>query len=185
MSPHFAAIAGGGTPAQHSVALDQANKSTYGSPTASGRCSQRSGPEPQTWATGSRRPGRAAFQQDRRVLDGRGDEVLSAVAAIVNTARARRPAGTVVPGSRAQFRVPPVRRVTAAPRLTGSMGWDGACADKAAMQSCFSLPQKNVLDRQRWLTRQRTSDWASQLGSSGLSPPATTKTPGQTHAHRI
>jgi len=30
----------------------------------------------------------------------------------------------------------------------------GACADNAAMESLSSLRQKNVLDRQRWLTRQ-------------------------------
>jgi transposase InsO family protein len=34
------------------------------------------------------------------------------------------------------------------------MGRAGACADNAAMESFFSLLQKNVLDRQRWLTRQ-------------------------------
>ena len=37
--------------------------------------------------------------------------------------------------------------------LTGSMGSVGACADNAAMDSIFSLLQKNVLDRQRWATR--------------------------------
>ena len=34
--------------------------------------------------------------------------------------------------------------------LVGSMGRVGACADNAAMESFFSLLQKNVLDRQRW-----------------------------------
>ena len=34
------------------------------------------------------------------------------------------------------------------------MGRVGACADNAAMESFFSLLQKNVLNRQRWLTRQ-------------------------------
>lgn len=34
------------------------------------------------------------------------------------------------------------------------MGRVGACADNAAMESFFSLLQKNILDRQRWLTRQ-------------------------------
>jgi len=38
--------------------------------------------------------------------------------------------------------------------LTGSMGRVGACADNAAMESFFALLQKNVLDRQRWTTRQ-------------------------------
>ena len=33
------------------------------------------------------------------------------------------------------------------------MGRVGACGDNAAMESFFSLLQKNVLDRQRWATR--------------------------------
>jgi putative transposase len=37
--------------------------------------------------------------------------------------------------------------------LVGSMGRVGACGDNAAMESFFSLLQKNVLDRQRWQTR--------------------------------
>ena len=37
--------------------------------------------------------------------------------------------------------------------LRGSMGRVGACADNAAMESFFSLLQKNVLNRQRWQTR--------------------------------
>ena len=39
-------------------------------------------------------------------------------------------------------------------QLHGSMGRVGACADNAAMESFFSLLQKNVLDRRRWSTRQ-------------------------------
>jgi putative transposase len=34
------------------------------------------------------------------------------------------------------------------------MGRVGACEDNAAMESFFSLLQKNVLDRQRWQNRQ-------------------------------
>ena len=33
------------------------------------------------------------------------------------------------------------------------MGRVGSCADNAAMESFYSLLQKNVLDRQRWATR--------------------------------
>ncbi len=36
----------------------------------------------------------------------------------------------------------------------GSMGRVGTCADNAAMESFFSLLQKNVLDRQRWSSRE-------------------------------
>jgi len=39
--------------------------------------------------------------------------------------------------------------------LTGSMGRVGACADNAAMESFFALLQNNVLDRQRWTTRDQ------------------------------
>lgn len=38
-------------------------------------------------------------------------------------------------------------------RWSGSMGRVGACGDNAAAESFFSLLQKNVLDRQRWQTR--------------------------------
>ena len=38
--------------------------------------------------------------------------------------------------------------------LVGSMGQVGAAGDNAAMESFFALLQKNVLDRQRWTTRQ-------------------------------
>lgn len=34
------------------------------------------------------------------------------------------------------------------------MGRVGACGDNAAMESFFSLLQKNVLDRQPWATRE-------------------------------
>ena len=39
-------------------------------------------------------------------------------------------------------------------RLVGSMGRVGACGDNAAMESFFSLLQKNVLDQQRWTSRE-------------------------------
>ena len=35
------------------------------------------------------------------------------------------------------------------------MGRVGACADNAAMESFFSLLQKNVLDRRHWQTREQ------------------------------
>ncbi len=38
--------------------------------------------------------------------------------------------------------------------LIGSMGRVGACGDNAAMESFFALLQRNVLDRQRWATRE-------------------------------
>lgn len=40
-------------------------------------------------------------------------------------------------------------------KLHGSMGQVGTAGDNAAMESFFSLLQKNVLDRQVWDTRQQ------------------------------
>jgi putative transposase len=37
--------------------------------------------------------------------------------------------------------------------LTGSMGRVSSAGDNAAMESFFSLLQKNVLNRRRWRTR--------------------------------
>jgi len=38
--------------------------------------------------------------------------------------------------------------------LVGSMGKVGSAGDNAAMESFFSLLQKNVLDRHRWASRE-------------------------------
>jgi transposase InsO family protein len=38
--------------------------------------------------------------------------------------------------------------------MVGSMGQVGSAGDNAAMESFFALLQKNVLDRQRWATRE-------------------------------
>ncbi|MFJ6132372.1 integrase core domain-containing protein, partial [Janibacter terrae] len=38
--------------------------------------------------------------------------------------------------------------------MVGSMGRVGAAGDNAAMESFFSLLQKNVLNRQHWTTRE-------------------------------
>lgn len=51
------------------------------------------------------------------------------------------------------------------------MGRVGACADNAAMESFFSLLQKKVLDRQRWITRQELrlaiTTWIERLTTAG------------------
>ena len=39
--------------------------------------------------------------------------------------------------------------------MVGSMGQVGSAGDNAAMESFFALLQKNVLDRQRWATRDQ------------------------------
>ena len=53
-----------------------------------------------------------------------------------------------------QFRSNAYVRELRGAQLRGSMGRVGACADNAAMASFFSLLQKNVLNRQRWQTRE-------------------------------
>jgi len=77
-----------------------------------------------------------------------------AVGSLRNAIALRGPVGTVVHSDRgSQFRSLAFVRAVADAELLGSMGRVAACADNAAMESFFSLLQKNVLDRQRWATR--------------------------------
>ncbi|UOQ56388.1 IS3 family transposase [Leucobacter allii] len=65
------------------------------------------------------------------------------------------PEGVIVHSDRgSQFRSRRFQKALGRYRLRGSMGRVGACGDNAAMESFFSLLQKNVLDRQSWRTRQ-------------------------------
>ena len=54
-----------------------------------------------------------------------------------------------------QFRARKVQRALTRHGLVGSMGQVGAAGDNAAMESFFALLQRNVLDRQRWTTRDQ------------------------------
>lgn len=54
----------------------------------------------------------------------------------------------------AQFRSRKFLRALARQNMVGSMGPVASCGDNAAMESFFSLLQKNVLDRRSWTTRQ-------------------------------
>lgn len=67
----------------------------------------------------------------------------------------RQPNGTVVVHSDrgSQFRSRAFRAVLTNAGLTGSMGRVASAGDNAAMESFFSLLQKNVLNRQHWATR--------------------------------
>lgn len=77
-----------------------------------------------------------------------------AVSALRNAIALRDPAGTIVHSDRgSQFRSKKFVRVLKSHGLVGSMGRVGACGDNAAMESFFSLLQKNVLNTQRWQTR--------------------------------
>jgi putative transposase len=74
----------------------------------------------------------------------------------INNAVARRGevAGCIVHSDRgSQFRARKVHRVLAHNHMVGSMGQVGSAGDNAAMESFFSLLQKNVLNRRRWTTR--------------------------------
>jgi len=78
-----------------------------------------------------------------------------ATAALRNAIGTRCPSGTVVHSDRgSQFRSAKFVRVLRNNGLHGSMGRVGACADNAAMESFFALLQKNVLDCQRWSSRE-------------------------------
>ena len=77
-----------------------------------------------------------------------------AVNALRNAVALRGPVEAIMHSDRgAQFRSHAYVRALRDAQLRGSMGRVGACADNAAMESFFSLLQKNVLNRQRWPTR--------------------------------
>jgi transposase InsO family protein len=79
-----------------------------------------------------------------------------AASALRNAIALRTPAGTIVHSDRgSQFRSHAFVRTLRDHGLVGSMGRVGACGDNAAMESFFSLLQKNVLDRQRWTNREK------------------------------
>jgi putative transposase len=79
-----------------------------------------------------------------------------AVSALRNAIALRSPTGTVVlhSGRGSQFRSAAFVTTLRRNGLTGSMGRVGACGGNAAMESFSALLQKNVLDRQRWSTRE-------------------------------
>jgi transposase InsO family protein len=78
-----------------------------------------------------------------------------AVAALDNAvARRSDVAGCILHSDRgSQFRSRKQQRALTRHRMVGSMGQVGAAGDNAHMESFFALLQKNVLDRQRWATR--------------------------------
>jgi len=84
-----------------------------------------------------------------------------AVAALDNAVARRRIDGGEVAGCvfhtdrGSQFRPRKVQRALIRYSMVGSMGQVASAADNAAIESFFSLPQKNVLDRRRWRTRDQ------------------------------
>ena len=88
------------------------------------------------------------------------DRMESSIAvAALDSAVARRGgsvAGCVVHSDRgSQFRSRKLQQALFRHRIQGSMGQVGSAGDNAAMESFFSLLQKNVLNRQTWDTREQ------------------------------
>jgi putative transposase len=78
-----------------------------------------------------------------------------ATTALRSAVARRQPRGTVIVHSDrgGQFRSRKFRAVLKVHKLTGSMGRVSSAGDNAAMESFYSLLQKNVLNRRRWQTR--------------------------------
>ncbi|WP_307856069.1 IS3 family transposase [Nocardioides faecalis] len=76
-------------------------------------------------------------------------------AAMRNAIALRSPVGTICHSDRGgQFRAKRTQRLLANNGLIGSMGRSYGAGDNASMESFFSLLQKNVLDTQRWDSRE-------------------------------
>jgi putative transposase len=88
-------------------------------------------------------------------IDSRMKSSLAA-SALRNAIALRSPVATTVHSDRgSQFRSRKVQRILTNNGLRGSMGRVGSSGDNAAMESFFSLLQKNVLDTRRWDTREQ------------------------------
>ena len=89
-------------------------------------------------------------------IDSRMKSRLATTALSSAVARRGDVAGCVVHSDRgSQFRSRKFVRALGRHDMVGSMGRVGAAGDNAAMESFFSLLQKNVLDRRRWDTREQ------------------------------
>ena len=88
-------------------------------------------------------------------IDSRMKSRLATQALANAVARRGDVAGCVVHSDRgSQFRSRKFVLALSRNDMVGSMGRVGAAGDNAAMESFFSLLQKNVLDRRRWKTRE-------------------------------
>lgn len=89
-------------------------------------------------------------------IDSRMKSQLAVAALTSAVARRGEVAGCVLHTDRgSQFRSRKFVHTLGHHDLVGSMGRVGAASDNAAMESFFSLLQKNVLDRRRWDTREQ------------------------------
>lgn len=88
-------------------------------------------------------------------IDSRMKSQLAVAALASAVARRGEVAGCVLHSDRgSQFRSRKFLHALGRHDMVGSMGRVGAAGDNAAMESFFSLLQKNVLDRRRWDTRE-------------------------------
>jgi transposase InsO family protein len=88
-------------------------------------------------------------------IDSRMKSQLAVTALNNAVARRGQVAGCIVHSDRgSQFRSRKFVRAIGGHDMVGSMGRVGAAGDNAAMESFFSLLQKNVLNRQPWATRE-------------------------------
>ena len=89
-------------------------------------------------------------------IDSRMQARLAVNALESAVARRGEVAGCILHSDRgSQFRSRKLQRALTAHGMVGSMGQVGSAGDNAAMESFFALLQKNVLDRQRWATRDQ------------------------------
>jgi putative transposase len=118
-------------------------------------------------------------------IDSRMKSSLAA-SAIRNAIALRSPAGTILHSDRgSQFGSKKVRRLLDNNDLVGSMGRVGAACDNAAMESFFSLLQKNVLDTRRWETREELRPRDRHLDRNQVQPATTPTGPRQAHPGRV
>ncbi|MGW4874911.1 IS3 family transposase [Streptomyces chartreusis] len=88
-------------------------------------------------------------------IDARMKSRLAVTALDNAVARRERVDGCILHSDRgSQFRSRKFVRALDRHRMVGSIGRVGAAGDNAAMESFFSLLQKNVLDRRSWTTRE-------------------------------
>ena len=89
-------------------------------------------------------------------MDARMKSRLATTALSYAVARRGEVAGCILHTDRgSQFRSESFVHALGRYEMVGSMGRVGAAGDNAAMESFFSLLQKNVLDRRRWDTREQ------------------------------
>ena len=87
-------------------------------------------------------------------IDSRMKARLAVNAVEMAVAHRGNPEGVIVHSDRgSQFRSRKFRKALKRHELVGSMGRVGACGGNAAMESFFSLLQKNLLDRHPWGSR--------------------------------